>query len=67
MKNEQEIRRRAESRRAALIRAVGEKERAGKESRAELDLEILSLIYQLETLFWVLETDLPKNKIRVLH
>lgn len=67
MREEEDVTRRMERYRRELLDAVNEKERLGRRCGGELDLKILSLIHKLEVLFWVLEIDLPKNKINVMH
>lgn len=67
MREEEDVTRRMERYRRELLDAVNEKERLGRRCGGELDLKILSLIHKLEVLFWVLEIDLPKNKIHVMH
>lgn len=67
MKNESDILRRTERYRKELLASISEKERLGRNSSGELDLKILSLVHKLEILFWILEIELPKNKINISH
>ena len=67
MKNESDILRRTESDRKELLASVSEKERLGSVSSGELDLKILALVHKLEILFWVLEIELPRNKMNISH
>lgn len=67
MREEEDVTKRMERYRNELLDAVNEKERLGHHSSGELDLRILSLVHKLEILFWVLEIDLPKNKMNILH
>jgi hypothetical protein len=67
MREEDDVTKRMERYRKELLEAVTEKERLGRQCSGELDLRILSLIHKLEILFWVLEIELPKNKINILH
>ncbi len=67
MKNESDILRRTERYRKELLTSISEKERLGRNSSGELDLKILSLVHKLEILFWILEIELPKNKMNISH
>jgi hypothetical protein len=67
MREEEDVTKRMDRYRKELLDAVNEKERLGRHCGGELDLRILSLIHKLEVLFWVLEIDLPKNKMNILH
>lgn len=67
MKDESDILRRTERYRKELLAAISEKERLGHQCSGELDLKILSLVHKLEVLFWILEIDLPKNKMNICH
>ena len=67
MKNESDILRRTERYRKELLASISEKERLGRNSSVELDLKILSLVHKLEILFWILEIELPKNKMNISH
>ena len=67
MKNESDILRRTERYRRDLLASVSEKERLGSVCSGELDLKILSLVHKLEILFWILEIELPKNKMNISH
>ena len=67
MRNESDILRRTERYRKELLASVLEKERLGSVSSGELDLKILALVHKLEILFWVLEIELPRNKMNISH
>lgn len=67
MREESEVAKRMERYRKELLESVAEKERLGRHSSGDLDLRILSLVHKMEILFWVLEIDLPRNKMNVLH
>lgn len=68
MKTEKDIRRRSDRYREELQRTMAEKERLGENCSGELDLRILALVHKLETLFWVLELELPKKtRLPVFH
>lgn len=67
MREESDVVKRMERYRKELLESVAEKERLGRRSTGELDLKILALVHKLEILFWVLEIDLPRNKMNILH
>ena len=67
MKNESDILRRTERYRKELLASMAEKERLGSRCSGELDLKILSLVHKLEVLFWILEMELPRNKMNISH
>ncbi len=63
MKRQEDIRARAENYKARLAMAVAEKEANDTHFSPDLDLIIFSLVDKLETLLWVLETELPEPDV----
>ena len=63
LKKQQQIVRKVDAYKQQLALAMDEKANYDASLRPDIDLIIFSLINKLETLFWVLEIDLPEGDV----